>query len=206
VDDVDAGPEANGLAGALRSEPELPAHRPQIPRRRHLPLELDRPTIDDLAVGAGVDSPLSGRRGLRPGDGGEAAGQPEPQQLSLLGRGGPEALGRRDRRPGLERLVRPRGVVIAHPVIERGLCLQQRRERACVVEQLPAQRLMEALDLARGGRRARRREPMRDPIAAADLVEQHLRAAPEAIAELLAIIGQALAASDATQPPAGHDR
>jgi hypothetical protein len=31
VDDVDVGPEADGLAGALRAEPELPAHRPQIP-------------------------------------------------------------------------------------------------------------------------------------------------------------------------------
>src|SRR5436309_1803524 len=36
VDDVDAGPEPDGLPGPLRAEPELPAHRPQIPRRRDL--------------------------------------------------------------------------------------------------------------------------------------------------------------------------
>ena len=39
---------------------------------------------------------------------------------------------------------------------------------------------MEALDLAGRGRRARRREPVRDPVAPADLVEQHLAAATEA--------------------------
>ena len=48
--------------------------------------------------------------------------------------------------------MRPARVVIAHPVIERGLGLKQRRERRGVVEQLALQRLMEALDLARSGR------------------------------------------------------
>ena len=51
---------------------------------------------------------------------------------------------------------------------------------------------MEALDLAGRGRRARRREPVRDPVAPADLVEQHLAAAAEAIGELLAVIRQHL--------------
>jgi hypothetical protein len=88
--------------------------------------------------------------------------------------------------------MRPRGVVFAHPVIQRGLRLQQRRERACVVEQLAPQRLMEALDLAGRRRRPRLREPVRDPVAATDLVKQHLPAAPEAIGELLAVIRQHL--------------
>jgi hypothetical protein len=48
---------------------------------------------------------------------------------------------------------------------------------------------MEALDLPRRGRRARLREPVRDPVAAADLVEQHLAAAREATSELLPIVG-----------------
>ena len=47
---------------------------------------------------------------------------------------------------------------------------------------------MEALDLPRRGRRARRREPVRDPVTPADLVEQHLPAFPEAVGELLAVI------------------
>ena len=42
--------------------------------------------------------------------------------------------------------MRPLRVVFAHPVIQRGLRLQQRRERPRVVEQLAPQRLMEALD------------------------------------------------------------
>ena len=56
VDDVDADPETDGLPGALRAEPELPAHRPEVPRGRDLPLELDRPALDQLAVGAGPAS------------------------------------------------------------------------------------------------------------------------------------------------------
>jgi hypothetical protein len=82
-----------------------------------------------------------------------------------------------------------------HPVIQRGLRLQHRHKHPRVVEQLPAQRLMEALDLPGRGRRARLREPVRDPVAAADLVEQHLAtaaAATEARGELLAVIGEDL--------------
>jgi hypothetical protein len=77
--------------------------------------------------------------------------------------------------------------------IDRGLRLEQRAERARVVEQLPAQRLMEALDLAGRGRRARLREPVRDPVAPADLVEQDLPiAAREAPSELLRIVREDL--------------
>jgi hypothetical protein len=54
------------------------------------------------------------------------------------------------------------------------------------------QRLLEALDLPRGGRRARLREPVRDPVAAADPVEEHLAAPAEASGELLAVIRQDL--------------
>jgi hypothetical protein len=88
--------------------------------------------------------------------------------------------------------MRPRRVVFTHPPVQRGLRLEQRHERWRVVEQLAAQRLMEALHLPGRGRRARRREPMRDPVAAADLVEQHLAAAAEAIGELLAIVAEHL--------------
>jgi hypothetical protein len=88
--------------------------------------------------------------------------------------------------------MRPARVVFAHPVIQRGLRLQRRRERVRIVEQFAAQGLVEALDLAGRGRRARLREPVRDPVLAADLVEQHLPAPAEPIAELLAIVGEHL--------------
>src|SRR6187455_2812711 len=51
---------------------------------------------------------------------------------------------------------------------------------------------MEALYLPGRGRRARLREPVRDPVAPADLVEEHLAAAAEAIGELLAVIREHL--------------
>ena len=57
---------------------------------------------------------------------------------------------------------------------------------------LAAQGLVEALDLARRGRRARLGEPVRDRVAPADLVEEHLAAATEAAGELLAVIGEHL--------------
>ena len=62
-----------------------------------------------------------------------------------------------------ERLMRPPRVVLADPVIDGGLRLKQRRERPELVEQLAPQRLMEALDRVRRGRRARLGEPARDP-------------------------------------------
>ena len=51
---------------------------------------------------------------------------------------------------------------------------------------------MEALDLPVVVGERGCREPVRDPVAPADLVEQHLAAAAEAIGELLAVIGQHL--------------
>jgi hypothetical protein len=51
---------------------------------------------------------------------------------------------------------------------------------------------VKALDLAGRGRRAGLCEPVRDPVAPADLVEQHLAAPAEAIGELLAIVGEHL--------------
>src|SRR3954452_14105311 len=63
---------------------------------------------------------------------------------------------------------------------------------AGVFEQLAPQRQMETLDLPGRGRRPRRRQPVGDAVAAADLVEQHMAAAAEAISELLAVICQDL--------------
>jgi hypothetical protein len=50
VDHVDAGPEPHGLTGPGGAEPELPAHRPQVPRRRDHAIELDRPAIEGPGV------------------------------------------------------------------------------------------------------------------------------------------------------------
>src|SRR3954449_476730 len=101
-------------------------------------------------------------------------------------------LGRGARLAAVQRLVRPVGVVFAHPVIDGGLSRQHGHEWAGVVEQFAPQRLMEPLDLPGRGRRARLREPVRDPVAPADLVEQHLPAAREAGGELDAVIAEDL--------------
>src|SRR5256885_4633429 len=114
VDDVDAGPEADGPASALRAEPELAAHRAEVPGGWNHAVELDRPTLNHRG-GAGVDRALDARHWLRLRDGGQAGGQPQWQQLALLVGRGLEALGRGDRRAGLERLVRPLRVVITDP-------------------------------------------------------------------------------------------
>jgi hypothetical protein len=57
------------------------------------------------------------------------------------------------------------------------------------IEQLTAQRQVESLDLARGGRGRRLGEPVRERVLPADLGEQHLPALTEPIRELFAIQG-----------------
>jgi hypothetical protein len=86
--------------------------------------------------------------------------------------------------------MRPGGVALAHPPIHRGLRGGQIRERHVVVEQLAAQRPVEPLDLAGGGRMAGRGQPVDDAVVAADPVEQHLPPLAETISKLLAIVGQ----------------
>jgi hypothetical protein len=110
------------LAGPSQN---LPAREPQVARRRDDAIELDRHGLDRLRSRTGVDSLRDGRVAGRLGDGRQRAGEPQPQQLALLVRDGVKALGRRDRRPGLKRLVRALGVVFAHPLIQRGLRLEQ---------------------------------------------------------------------------------
>jgi hypothetical protein len=104
VDDVDAGPEAHGLTGPGRAEPKLPLRDHQVPGRRDDAIELDRTGSDRLA-GARVDGALGGRRVGRLRDRRQLSGEPQRQQLALLGRRRLEALSGRDRRLGVERLV-----------------------------------------------------------------------------------------------------
>ena len=123
VDDVDAGPEADGLTGPGGSEPELAPATIRFPDGGTTRSNSTGPPSATVGGGAGVDRSRDGRVGRGSRDRRQGAGQPERQQLALLVGRGLEALGRRHRRRGVERLVRPLGVVFAHPVIERGLRL-----------------------------------------------------------------------------------
>src|SRR5216683_4940867 len=72
-----------------------------------------------------------------------------------------------------QRLVRPLRVVVGHPLIECLLgCLQGLEDLPGV--ELDSEGAVEALDLARGGRRAWLGEDVVDSVLAADAVEQHL--------------------------------
>jgi hypothetical protein len=86
----------------------------------------------------------------------------------------------------------PDGVVLAHPGIDRGLGRGQVRERVGVVQQLPAQRLVEAFHLAGGRGRGGPGEPMGDGVVAADAIKQHLPTPTKAGGELLAVVGEDL--------------
>src|SRR5439155_764655 len=86
-------------------------------------------------------------------------------------------------------LVRPLRVVVGHPLIESLLGCLQGLEHLPGVE-LDSKRLVEALDLARGGRRAWLGEDVVDPVLPANAVEQHLdRGLGEAASEDLAVVG-----------------
>ena len=91
-----------------------------------------------------------------------------------------------------DRLMRPPGVVLAYPRVDRGLRRGQVRERHRVIQQLPAQAQVEPLDLPGRCRRPRLRQPVGDAVVAADPVEQHLPALAEPVSELLAVIGEHL--------------
>ena len=73
-----------------------------------------------------------------------------------------------------EGLVRPVGVVLLPPGIERGLQSLDRLERAVVVKQLVLQGLVQPLDLSGRGRRRGPGEPLGDAVLPADPLEQHL--------------------------------
>jgi len=76
-----------------------------------------------------------------------------------------------------QRLVRTLRVVVADPFVQCLLCSLQVAEHLPGVE-LDSKRLMEALDLARRGRRARLREQVVDPVLTADAVEEHVHRGP----------------------------
>ena len=88
--------------------------------------------------------------------------------------------------------MRPRGVVLAHPPVDRSLGGSQVGERDGVVEELAAQGAMEPLDLPRRRGVAGLGQPVDDAVVPADPVEQHLAALPETISKLLAIVSEHL--------------
>src|SRR3954454_11802062 len=93
-----------------------------------------------------------------------------------------EPFGRCDRHLVIERLMRPLGVVVDHPRIDRRLRLLDAGERLGLVQEVRPEGPVEEFHLSvlvRGGRRG---EPMPDPVAAADLVE-HLPVAGPVLAE-----------------------
>src|SRR5665647_1248947 len=117
-----------------------------------------------------------------------ALGGEHDRRLRLAGGEG-EALRRRGH---ADALVGTLGVVVGDPLVELGLRLRERGEDAAAKE-LAAQRLVEALNLAGGGRAARRGEQVADAVLAADAVEEHLaRAGAEAAGEHLAVVGENL--------------
>ncbi len=84
-----------------------------------------------------------------------------------------------DRGPHPQRLVRPEGVVLLDPDIQRGLQLLQGGVAAIMdAEELGTNRLVPALHLPCGGRRSGRGQQMPDTVLGADPVEQHLRRTP----------------------------
>src|SRR4051794_14270437 len=103
---------------------------------------------------------------------------PQPTRNSTRTPASCRARGRSPRSPPSSRTDRSCAAPGSSPAIKPHGC----------VEQLAPQRQMEALHLPGRGRRAGLGEPVRDAVAAADLVEEHLAAASEAIGGLLAVI------------------
>jgi hypothetical protein len=80
-----------------------------------------------------------------------------------------------DRGPHPQRMVRPEGVVLLDPDIQRGLQLLQGGVAAIMdAEELGTNRLVPALHLPCGGRRSGCGQQMADPVLGADPVEQQL--------------------------------
>src|SRR6202171_3307807 len=89
-----------------------------------------------------------------------------------------------------QRLVRTLRVVVVDPFVQRLLCCLQVAEHLPGVA-LDSEGLVEALDLAGGGRRVRRREQVVDPVLATDAVEEDLdRRLGKAPGEELSVVGQ----------------
>src|ERR1700736_5949069 len=88
-----------------------------------------------------------------------------------------------------QRLMRTLRGVVVNPFVQRLLCCLQVAEHLPGVE-LDSEGLVEALDLAGGGRRVRRREQVVDPVLATDPVEEHLdRWLGKAPGEDLSVVG-----------------
>ena len=78
------GPEPDDLTGPGRAEPELLPGQLHVPRRRHDPVELDRPTrprlsrpADRVMIDVAVVVGVCLRTGGRGGRGGQGRGQPQ---------------------------------------------------------------------------------------------------------------------------------
>lgn len=78
------------------------------------------------------------------------------------------------------------GVVLLHSGVYRVLRRLDAGKRIRVGEEVRAERVVEPLHPPVLVRRARRGQPMRDPVPTADLVEQHRPAFTEPVSELLA--------------------
>ena len=91
------------------------------------------------------------------------------------------------------------------PGVQRGLQHLERLERAVHVQQLELQRLVQPLDLARGGRRPGLGQPLGDAVLPADPLEQHLGRAglDEPAGKHRAVIGEHFLGHpvDAPSPP-----
>ncbi len=97
-------------------------------------------------------------------------------------------------RPPAARLVRALGVVLAHPPVQRGLQLGDRREHPVLNgEELPPHRFVQPFHLPGRGRRVRRGQQVADAVVGADAVEHHRPGTrPEACREDLAVVRENL--------------
>ena len=180
VDPVAVGPEPDDLTGPGRAEPELlPAQR-HVPRRRHHPVELDRPTRPPAPAG------LARRLGVVVGVVGRSAGGRRPASAGSqtaaapVGCSGPGRTGR----AGIT------GSCWSRRLVRAGRCCSRATHAstaACAASSdgrtgrrrrgIRAEGAVEPLHLPVLVRRRRLGQPVGDPVAAADLVEQHLPAA-----------------------------
>jgi hypothetical protein len=183
--DVHGGPVQPHLdraAGQPPSQPHLPSGHPQVPACRHGRIDLQRQHRWVGPCRVRLDGRWPGdldRGGRRHPDAFLTKGGWQPQRqhgsrglIEVGGVGlGQEPLGR-----GLptQRLVRPSLVVVLHPGIQDLLGDLQAGQRRQGGQQLLAQRLVEPLDLAGGGRRPDPGQAVGDAVLAQDPLEQHL--------------------------------
>jgi hypothetical protein len=164
-------PQPDLFAGVAAAQPQLTAGQTEVPTGRHDHLDLQRPQR---------------RRDRRV----ELGGQPQRQIIAgrLFGMEADGGGGHADR------LVRTAAVVVIDPVVDHLLGHLQAPKRWQGGQQLGPQGLVEAFDLAGGGRAADAGEPMGDGVLPADPVEHDLGRAglAEPAGELAAIVGQHL--------------